>query len=123
MGSAGKVSDEPIELVDLYRTLADLAGLPQPPAPSPTDGTAVQGKSLVPVLERLSGGPRKCDRHLNSRCGHGMNWHCRVWLVAALDRTVFTGHAFSQITRCLSGYTDSGVAKFYPCLSNTHPVS
>jgi arylsulfatase A-like enzyme len=62
-GSAGKVSDEPVELVDLYRTLADLAGLPQPPAPSPMDHTSVQGKSLVPVLELLGGGLRKCDHH------------------------------------------------------------
>ena len=58
-GSVGKVSDEPIELVDLFRTLADLAGLPQPPPAGPMDHTAVQGKSLVPVLELLGGGPRK----------------------------------------------------------------
>ena len=62
-----------------YRTLADLAGLPAPPDPAfPSDHAAVQGKSLAPVLDTFGGGP-------------------------ALDRATFTGLAFSQITRCLSG--------------------
>ena len=39
----GKVSTRPVELVDLYATLADLAGLPAP--------VGVEGKSLRPLIE------------------------------------------------------------------------
>jgi uncharacterized sulfatase len=39
----GKVSSRPVELVDLYPTLADLAGLPVP--------TGVEGRSLRPLVE------------------------------------------------------------------------
>jgi iduronate 2-sulfatase len=39
----GKVSSRPVELVDLYATLADLAGLPEP--------QGVEGKSIRPLLE------------------------------------------------------------------------
>ena len=42
----GKFSTRPVELVDLYATLADLAGLPAP--------VGVEGKSLRPLIENPS---------------------------------------------------------------------
>ncbi len=39
-------SKELVETVDIFPTLTELAGLPEPPGPQPIDG-----KSLVPVLE------------------------------------------------------------------------
>lgn len=42
----GSASDQPIETVDIYPTLADLAGLPSPQGPQPIDGL-----SMLPVLK------------------------------------------------------------------------
>lgn len=42
----GSVTDQPAESVDIYPTLAELAGLPAPEGPQPIDGV-----SLVPVLK------------------------------------------------------------------------
>ncbi|NJL19045.1 MAG: sulfatase-like hydrolase/transferase [Bdellovibrionaceae bacterium] len=43
MSTRGRRSQSLVEMVDFYRTLGELAGLPEPPA-------VVQGRSLVPVL-------------------------------------------------------------------------
>lgn len=43
----------PVELVDIFRTLVDLAGLPAP------DAEVVQGRSLVPLMR--AGEPRRTD--------------------------------------------------------------
>lgn len=96
-GSAGRVSNEPVELVDLYRTLADLANLPAPAnTTGPTDHDAVQGRSLAPLLL--------------ARPDHGGK-------VLQADR-----YALSQITRCFSVFAASGTAEYYPCLSNAPPL-
>jgi len=46
-GRAPGVCDKPVELVDLYKTLSDICGLPVP--------SGIQGKSIVPLLANPSG--------------------------------------------------------------------
>ena len=107
-GSAGMVSDEPIELVDLYRTLAELAGLPQPPTPTPMDHTAVQGKSLVPVLEFLGGGPRACDCiDVGIPLLGATNRHCRVRSIVMLHTTQRSTARCSQAMRSARSHAAS----------------
>jgi arylsulfatase A-like enzyme len=102
--AAGQISDALVELVDLYRTLAELAGLPAPAAPTgPDDRDAVQGKSLAPLLDGFGRG--------RGEVGAG-----------ALAGDPAFSYAFSQMTRCFSGRTAAGAAKYYPCLSNAAPL-
>lgn len=49
-GTAGAVSDTPMELVDLYPTLLDLCGLPRSPQP---EGLELEGASFLPLLEDI----------------------------------------------------------------------
>jgi iduronate 2-sulfatase len=48
VGSAGRKCSAPVEFVDVYPTLVDLAGLPTPNQPA---GLELQGLSLAPLLE------------------------------------------------------------------------
>ena len=100
-GAAGQVTDTLVEIVDMYRTLAELAGLPAPAtATGPSDRDAVQGKSLVPLLTSFGrgGGSRR-----------------------VVDDPAFA-YAFSQMTRCFTGHTAGGAPKYYPCISNSAPL-
>lgn len=49
IGNHGSAAGQPAETVDIYPTLAELAGLPKPTGPQPIDGL-----SLVPVLKNPS---------------------------------------------------------------------
>ena len=42
MTSPGSSSDQPVATVDIYPTLADLAGLQRPTGPQPIDGTSLK---------------------------------------------------------------------------------
>jgi arylsulfatase A-like enzyme len=48
IGTAGKVCDTPVEFVDIYPTLVDLASQPLPAQPA---GLELQGSSLRPLME------------------------------------------------------------------------
>lgn len=48
LGTAGKISNTPMELVDIYPTLLDLCGLPMSPQPA---GFELEGQSFLPLLE------------------------------------------------------------------------
>ncbi|MEX0331849.1 MAG: sulfatase [Puniceicoccaceae bacterium] len=48
LGSAGKFCSAPVELIDIYPTLVEICSLPQPTQP---EGMALQGTSLLPLLE------------------------------------------------------------------------
>ncbi len=48
--SAGARSERTVSLLDLYRTLVELAGLPAPPAEVSGPYPGVEGRSLVPLL-------------------------------------------------------------------------
>jgi iduronate 2-sulfatase len=75
----GKVSTRPVELVDLYATLADLAGLPAP--------AGVEGKSLRPLIEdpaakwdapaytQVSRGPKVTGRSVRTEKWRYTEWN------------------------------------------------
>lgn len=63
--AAGSRSDALIETVDIFPTLAALAGLPKPSGPQPIDG-----KSLMPVLTEPTNRVRDHAYHCYPRKGH-----------------------------------------------------
>jgi arylsulfatase A-like enzyme len=94
--SVGKSTDAIVEIVDAYKTLVELAGLPPPPAPTgPTDYDAVQGKSLVALLDAMTpAGRERMAREANANAAF----------------------ALSQMTRCQCSQSVYGSPTFCPCL-------
>ena len=82
IGTAGKVCDAPVEFVDIYPTLVDLASQPIPPQPS---GLEFQGSSLRPLMEDpeqpwKKGAFSQYQRYISgtSRSGDGMGYSIRT---------------------------------------------
>lgn len=63
--SPNSFTDQLVETVDIYPTLAELAGLPQPKVPQPMDGM-----SMVPVLKNTDLRIRDHAYHAFARNGH-----------------------------------------------------
>lgn len=53
-GSHGRLSEDLVELVDVFPTLVELSGLP---LPQPSQQPFLQGKSLAPLLQQTGGAP------------------------------------------------------------------
>jgi iduronate 2-sulfatase len=64
LAKSGSVTGQLVETVDLYPTLAELAGLPTPSGPQPIDGV-----SLVPVLKNPNARVRNHAYHAYPRGG------------------------------------------------------
>ena len=61
-GSAGRRTAAPVELTDLFPTLAELAGVPLPP------GEVLDGASLAPLVRGAAAGPRDAALSVYPRC-------------------------------------------------------
>ena len=84
LGTAGKTCQSPVEFVDIYPTLVDLASQPSPAQPA---GLEMQGKSLLPLLEDPEQPWKKAaftqyQRNINgsgiTNSGNGMGYSIRT---------------------------------------------
>ena len=84
IGTAGKTCETPVEFVDIYPTLVDLASQPVPPQPA---GLELQGHSLRPLLEDpeqpwKKGAFTQYQRYISgtgiARPGNGMGYSIRT---------------------------------------------
>ena len=92
MKNAGKSTTSLAEFVDIYPTLADVAGLPAP--------TGVDGKSLKPILENPSASVRKValsqyPRNVSGKPVMGYSardarWRLTLWRDRATNETIAT---------------------------------
>jgi iduronate 2-sulfatase len=103
----------PVELVDVYRTLADLAGLEVPA----NESAAVDGVSLRPLMEGVGGEERLAFSQF-PRCADGVNYaelplsddDAKVWDVynggdAPSRKHQVTGLPLWKLTNCRSAST------------------
>jgi iduronate 2-sulfatase len=98
--SAGKVSYEVVELVSLYRTIADVVGLPNSRVES-----SVQGRSFASVLRSSSGSGGGVDQPAAQEGLDGVNGEVGL-----------AGYALSQMTRCSKPNASATLAQGYdPC--------
>ena len=70
LGTAGALTNTPMELVDIYPTLIDLCGLPKFPQPQ---GLRLEGESFVPLLEDVNQPWRKAAFSAYRRVAYGNN--------------------------------------------------
>ena len=77
LSSTGKDFDSLVEMVDIYPTLCDLAGIPQPEGP-----WSLSGKSLVPVL---GGQAAEHRSHVFSMIEHAHMVRTATWKLVLFD--------------------------------------
>jgi iduronate 2-sulfatase len=113
LGTAGAVCDSPVEFVDVYPTLVDLAGIPNPVQPA---GLEAEGVSLRALLEdpaqpwkraAFSQYPRSISGSGITNPGQGMGYTLRT------DRFRYTEWwRTATNTQSNGGYTDRDVKLF-----------
>jgi arylsulfatase A-like enzyme len=113
LGTAGKTCQSPVEFVDIYPTLVDLAGLPQPAQPA---GLELQGISLRSLLEDPAQPWKKAafsqyQRTINgagiANGGEGMGYSIRT------QRYRYTEWWRTQTTEDVNGYSITRDVKLY----------
>ena len=114
LGTAGKACQSPVEFVDIYPTLVDLAGLPTPAQPA---GLELQGISLRGLLEDPAQPWKKAaftqyQRSINgtgiANQGDGMGYSIRT------RRYRYTEWWRTQTTKDVNGYSITRDVKLYP---------
>ena len=114
LGTAGKACQSPVEFVDIYPTLVDLAGLPTPVQPA---GLELQGISLRGLLEDPAQPWKKAaftqyQRFINgtgiANQGDGMGYSIRT------RRYRYTEWWRTQTTKDVNGYSITRDVKLYP---------